>query len=83
MEDREFLERNIYESALLRMETMGTKSIMTPTLIEKRESIKSSLLKYYEKTEEFEKCKFITDFFNRLEKEILINRLFDFLRKEE
>jgi hypothetical protein len=83
MDDKEFLERNIYENAILRMEKLGTKSIMSPHLLEKRNEIKLSLLNYYEKTEEFEKCKFIKDFFNKIEREIQILNLFNYLKRDE
>lgn len=69
-EIRESGERRIYENALGRMEKMGIQSIMTPYLLSKKDTIKSSLLSYYESTEEFEKCKFISDFFRDLEKEL-------------
>jgi len=75
------IERRIYENALERMEKYGTKSIMSPHLLEKRNSIKSSLLTYYESTEEFEKCKFISDFFDRLEKEIRVSQVLNSLKK--
>lgn len=80
-EGKNHIERNIYENALQRMENFGTKSIMSPHLLDKREIIKSSLLKYYESTEEFEKCKFISDFFDRLEKEIQISEVLISLKK--
>jgi hypothetical protein len=83
MDDKEFLERNIYENAILRMEKLGTKSIMSPHLLEKRNEIKLSLLNYYEKTEEFEKCKFIKEFFNKIEREIQILNLFNYLKRDE
>lgn len=39
-------------------------------VIKKRNSIKDSLLKYYESTEEFEKCKFVVEFFWEIEDSI-------------
>lgn len=66
------LERDIYENAISRMETFGTKAILQPRLIEKRHAIKESLLDYYESTEEYEKCKYISEFFEKVEKEISI-----------
>jgi dGTP triphosphohydrolase len=36
-------------------------------VIRKRNSIKNTLLEYYESTEEFEKCKFVVDFFCGIE----------------
>lgn len=76
------IERRIYENALSRMEKFGTKSIMVPHLLEKRDSIKSSLISYYESTEEFEKCKFISDFFERLEREIKISEVLENIKKK-
>lgn len=64
------LERDIYEKAIHRMKTMGTKAIMHQRLIEKRHAIKGSLIDYYESTEEYEKCEYITEYFIKLEKEI-------------
>lgn len=73
--ENNIIQRNIYEAALSRMEEFGTESIRSPLLLEKRNSIKSSLLIYYESTEEFEKCKFISNFFDQLEKEIKISQV--------
>jgi hypothetical protein len=76
------LERDIYENAISRMETLGTKAILQPRLIEKRHAIKESLLDYYESTEEYEKCKYITEFFNMVEKEINILGIIGRLKEE-
>lgn len=81
-EGKSVIERKIYENALQRMEKFGTKSIMSPHLLVKRETIKSSLLNYYESTEEFEKCKFVSDFFDQLEKEIQISQVLNSLKKD-
>lgn len=78
----EIIERKIYENALSRMEKFGTKSIMSPSLLEKREIIKTSLLSYYESTEEFEKCKFISDFFDQVEKEVKLLEVVKSLKKD-
>jgi len=76
------IERGIYENAIRRMETMGTKAILHPRLIEKREAIKTSLLDYYESTEEYEKCKYITEYFTELEKEIGLMEIVGAITKE-
>lgn len=81
-EEKSIIERRIYENAISRMEKFGVKSIMAPHLLQKRETIKSSLLKYYESTEEFEKCKFISDFFDQLEREIMVTQVLDALKKK-
>lgn len=77
------IERDIYENAIQRMESMGTKAILHPRLIEKREAIKTSLLDYYESTEEYEKCKYITEYFDELEKEIGLMEIVGAITKEE
>lgn len=51
------------------MQKYGAGSILTTKIFPKRESIKNSLIAYYESTEEFEKCKYIMDFFAKLEAE--------------
>ena len=71
-EGKAAIERVIYENALDRMEKFGVKSIMIPHLLEKRDVIKKSLISYYESTEEFEKCKFVSEFFDQVEKEIKV-----------
>ena len=82
-EGKSVIERRIYENALVRMEKFGVKSIMAPHLLAKRNTIKSSLLNYYESTEEFEKCKFSTDFFDELEKEIRISQILGAIKKNQ
>jgi hypothetical protein len=82
-EGKSIIERRIYENALVRMEKFGIKSIMAPHLLAKRNTIKSSLLNYYESTEEFEKCKFISDFFDDLEKEIRISQILESMKKSQ
>ena len=81
-EEKSIIERRIYENAISRMEKFGVKSIMAPHLLQKRETIKSSLLNYYESTEEFEKCKFVSDFFDQLEREIGVAQVLDSLKKK-
>ena len=81
-EEKSIIERRIYENAISRMEKFGVKSIMAPHLLQKRETIKSSLLNYYESTEEFEKYKFVSDFFDQLEREIGVAQVLDSLKKK-
>jgi hypothetical protein len=83
VENPKKLERSIYENALLRMETLGTKAIMQPKLLEKREAIKTSLLSYYESTEEYEKCRYVNEFFLGVERELSLLNLINSLTKEE
>ncbi len=52
------------------MEIYGLDGMKSPRILSKRNIIRESLIKYYESTEEFEKCKFIVGFFEDLEKEI-------------
>ena len=75
------LNRNIFENAITSMEKYGKESMMSPRVFKKRYEIKRSLLAYYESTEEFEKCKFISDFFDRLEKEVLVSQVLESLKK--
>jgi len=77
------IERDIYERAIQRMEDMGTKAILNPKLVEKRGAIRTSLLEYYESTEEYEKCKYINEYFNRLEKEISLVEIVGLISKEK
>jgi len=79
-EEKQAIERVIYENALGRMEKFGVKSIMIPHLLEKRDVIKKSLISYYESTEEFEKCKFVSEFFDQVEKEIKVNQVINALK---
>jgi hypothetical protein len=79
-EGKAAIERVIYENALDRMEKFGVKSIMIPHLLEKRDVIKKSLISYYESTEEFEKCKFVSEFFDQVEKEIKVNQVINSLK---
>jgi hypothetical protein len=79
-EEKQAIERVIYENALVRMEKFGVKSIMIPHLLEKRDVIKKSLISYYESTEEFEKCKFVSEFFDQVEKEIKVNQVINSLK---
>lgn len=67
MQTEKKLNRTIFENAILNMEKHGKESMMSPRIFSKRNEIKKSLLQYYESTEEFEKCKFIVDFFQELE----------------
>jgi hypothetical protein len=62
------LNRLIFENAIISMEKYGKESMMSPRVFNKRNDIKKSLLMYYESTEEFEKCRFIKEFFEDLDK---------------
>jgi len=65
-------KRKIFENAIEKMETYGASQILfSESLTRKRNIIKDSLLRYYESTEEFEKCKFIKNFFDDVEKRII------------
>lgn len=81
-EEKTEIERVIYENALGRMEKFGVKSIMIPHLLEKRDVIKKSLISYYESTEEFEKCKFVSEFFDQVEREIKVNQVINALKSK-
>lgn len=75
METPNKLERKVYENALERMEKFGSGALMHPHLLERRDVIKNSLLEYYESTEEYEKCKYVSDFFLKLEKDLLVDSI--------
>lgn len=64
------INRQVFENALKSMEIYGFDGMKSPRILSKRNLIKESLIKYYESTEEFEKCKYIVKFFEDLEKEI-------------
>jgi hypothetical protein len=64
------LEREIFENTIRVMKAYGPEpvlSFLSDKFLKKKEIVKSSMLSYYESTEEFEKCLEITRFFNRLE----------------
>jgi hypothetical protein len=65
------LNRQIFENAIESMKKYGKDSMMSPRIFSKRQGIKNSLLVYYESTEEFEKCKFVMEFFTELETHIM------------
>lgn len=60
-------QRYVFESAYKSMLKYGKRSMMSKKILARREEVESSMLKYYESTEEFEKCKYILDFFKDLE----------------
>lgn len=60
-------QRYVFESAFNSMLKYGKESMMSRKILSRRDEIESSMLKYYESTEEFEKCKYILDFFKDLE----------------
>jgi hypothetical protein len=64
------LEREIFENTIRVMKAYGPEpvlSFLSNKFLKKKEIVKSSMLSYYESTEEFEKCLEITRFFDRLE----------------
>lgn len=61
-------QRHVFEKAYNSMFEYGKESMMSQRILSRRNEIESSMIKYYESTEEFEKCKFILDFFKELEK---------------
>lgn len=60
-------QRFVFENAYNSMLKYGRESMMSHKILSRRDEIESSMIKYYESTEEFEKCKFILDFFKDLE----------------
>lgn len=77
------INRQIFESALRSMEVYGINEIKSPRILAKRETIKNALITYYESTEEFEKCKYITCFFKDLEKKIILDNKSNISRNPE
>ena len=65
------LDRQIFENALGSMMKYGRKSILSDKIYGRRELLKKSMLAYYESTEEFEKCKYLIEFFNSFEAELV------------
>ena len=63
------LDRNIFENAINTMKKYGVNSILSKRILPKKDKIKRSLLFYYESTEEYEKCQYIKEFFEKLDKE--------------
>ena len=60
-------QRYVFENAFNSMIKYGKESMMSRKILSRRDEIETSMLKYYESTEEFEKCKYILDFFKDLE----------------
>lgn len=67
------LDRSIFERAIAVMKEYGVESILSQKIFLKRNQIRKSLLNYYEKTEEYEKCFFVKKFFDELESKFLEN----------
>jgi len=66
----EKLNRQIFENTIHTMKKYGSLEFFqsySQGVIKKRNSIKNTLLEYYESTDEFEKCKFVVDFFCEIE----------------
>ena len=62
------MDRESYESAIEKMKRYGVEVFFfSKNYINKKDFIKSSMLSYYESTEEYEKCRFIKNFFDDLE----------------
>lgn len=66
MKVNEMVRRVVFERAYETMNKYGVDSFVYSKLGEKKNEIRRSMLDYYESTEEFEKCSFIVDFFNRV-----------------
>ena len=67
MKRKENPGRKVFENAIKQMATHGVGQILfSKSLTRKRNIIRESLLRYYESTEEFEKCSFIVEFFSKI-----------------
>lgn len=74
---------NPYQKAYERIQESDTSSILSSKkLTENRDIIKEKMLGWFEKTEEFEKCKIIIDFFNKVEREIKIMEIVKNISKD-
>ena len=74
-------ERETFEKAYQRMIDDGIGSIMTsPRLVKKRNVIRDRMISYYEGTEEFEKCKFVKEFFESIDTELKTSAISDIVR---
>lgn len=71
------IDRGIFENAIATMKKYGVGSILLTKIYPKREGIRRSLLVYYESTEEFEKCTYIKEFFEELEREAEESKIYD------
>lgn len=71
------IDRGVFENAIATMKKYGVGSILSTKIYPKRESIKKSLLAYYESTEEFEKCTYIKEFFAELEREAEASKIYE------
>ena len=71
------IDRGIFENAIATMKKYGVGSILLTQIYPKREGIRRSLLVYYESTEEFEKCTYIKEFFEELEREAEESKIYD------
>jgi hypothetical protein len=71
------IDRGVFENAIATMKKYGVGSILSTKIYPKRESIRKSLLVYYESTEEFEKCTYIKEFFEELEREAAESKIYE------
>ena len=67
------INRQIFENAFNTIKVYGINGMKSPKILAKREIIKNAFITYYESTEEFEKCQYITCFFEDLEKKIILD----------
>jgi hypothetical protein len=74
MKVNEMVRRVVFERAYQTMNKYGVDSFIYSKLNEKKDEIMKSMLDYYESTEEFEKCSFIVDFFNKIKEVELENK---------
>lgn len=74
------LDRQIFENALRSMVKFGKKSILSERIYGKRELLKKSMISYYESTEEFEKCKYLLEFFDSIENDIAIGATGEYVK---
>ena len=74
---------NPYKKAYERIQESDTSSILSSKkLTENRDIIRDKMLEWFEGTEEFEKCKIIIDFFDKVEREIKIMEIVKNISKD-
>jgi hypothetical protein len=74
------LDRQIFENALNSMIKYGRRSIMSDRIYYRRELLKKTMIAYYESTEEFEKCRYLTEFFDSAETDISVGATGEYVK---
>lgn len=80
----EFFDREeVYNMAYKKLVDFGPSCVLSsPRMIKGRRILKESMISYFEETEEFEKCAYVVNFFDTVEKEISINNIVEGLKNQ-